>query len=234
MANQIMLSIVVPCYNEFQVILNTIKTIKKSLKYNFIKNYEIIIVDDKSIDNTKYNILDIKKKNPKSTKLIFNKSNLGLGGSLMKGFKISKGEYIMWLPGDNAHSIKDIIKLTRQVRTKKYDIIIPLNNNSSRSNSREIFSKIYVLLINIIFQKNIKYYNGAIIYKKKILKKAIKLNLSKSHFFLAETLIRSLKYVNKYLYVACSVKKQNISNAIRLSSLIKIVIDIVKVRIRIL
>ena len=65
MANQIMLSIVVPCYNESQVILNTIKTIKKSLKYNFIKNYEIIIVDDKSIDNTKYNILDIKKKKSK-------------------------------------------------------------------------------------------------------------------------------------------------------------------------
>ena len=75
---------------------------------------------------------------------------------------------------------------------------------------------------------------GQLFIKKKILKKAIKLSLSKSHFFLAETLIRALKYVNKYYYVTCSVKKQNTSNAIRLSNLIKIVIDIVKFRIRIL
>ena len=77
------------------------------------------------------------------------------------------------------------------------NIIIPLNNNSSRGIIREIFSKFYIYFLNIIFLKNIKYYNGANVYKKNVLKKIIKMKLSNSHFFLAQVLIIALSFKNQ-------------------------------------
>ncbi len=227
---KILLSIVVPCYNESKFIDKTISSILISLKFNQISNYEIILVDDKSNDGTITKLIKLKKK-IKNIKIILNRSNLGLGGSLKKGYSLSKGEYIMWLPGDNAHPTKDIKKIIKLIKKKNKNIIIPLNNKSSRGMIREIFSKCYIYFLNILFIKNIKYYNGANVYQKKILKKIIKTNLSKSHFFLAEVLIKALSFKNEYCYVDCSVNNQDVSNAIKVSSIYKIVRDIIKFRL---
>ena len=58
-----MFSIVIPLYNESQNILNLIDEIKLSLK-NY-KNYEIVLVDDKSTDETLKIIGEIKDHNIK-------------------------------------------------------------------------------------------------------------------------------------------------------------------------
>ena len=116
----------------------------------------------------------------------------------------------MWLPGDNAHPTNDLNKIIKLVKQKNKNIIIPLNNNSSRGIIREIFSKFYIYFLNIIFLKNIKYYNGANVYKKNVLKKIIKMKLSNSHFFLAQVLIIALSFKNQYCYVNCSVNSQSI------------------------
>ena len=228
---KILLSIVVPCYNESKLIDKTISSISISLKYNHISNYEIILVDDKSNDGTVTKLIKLKKK-IKNIKILLNKSNLGLGGSLKKGYMLSKGEYIMWLPGDNAHPTKDLKKIIKLIKQKNKNIIIPLNNNSSRGTIREIFSKCYIYFLNILFLQNIKYYNGANIYNKKILKKIIRTNLSKSHFFLAEVLLKALRFKNEYYYVDCSVNNQEVSNAIKVSSIYKIIRDIIKFRFK--
>ena len=54
-------SIVIPVYNEEKNITNLVNEIVfKNSNYNFI--YEIIIVNDSSIDKTKEQILKLKKK----------------------------------------------------------------------------------------------------------------------------------------------------------------------------
>ena len=58
----------------------------------------------------------------------------------------------MWLPGDNAHPTNDLKKIIKLVKQKNKNIIIPLNNNSSRGIIREIFSK-FIYFLNIIFLK---------------------------------------------------------------------------------
>jgi len=136
----------------------------------------------------------------------------------------------MWLPGDNAHPLKDLKKIFKLIRQNKENIIIPLNNNSSRSITREIFSKCYIYFLNILFLKKIKYYNGANIYKKEILKKIIKKDLASSHFFLAQVLIKALNFKNDYCYVDFSVNKQEVSSAIKIKSIYQVVRDIIKFR----
>ena len=223
------ISIVIPVYNEEHKIINTIKSILKAINNVKIKNYELIIINDYSTDNTLKRISSLNKKN---IKVINNDKNYGLGYSLKRGILNSKLEYISCFPGDDAHSYKDIEKLFKNI--KNNDILIPVPDKSNkRSFIRNLISKIYTNLLNLIFLKKIHYYNGATIYKKKIIIKTINKVTSKSFFFLAELLLRSSKITARYKYVYYGVKKQNKTSAFNIKNLVFVIYDILATRLTI-
>ena len=84
-------SIILPTYNEKKNILLLVNSIKKQLK-NY--NLEIIIVDDKSPDETG---LICKKKFLKNRNIIvlINKYRIGLAKSIYEGIKVAKKKKIM-------------------------------------------------------------------------------------------------------------------------------------------
>lgn len=59
-----MLSIIIPCYNESQVLKNTYDSLDKSLKNKNFK-YEIIFINNGSTDNSIEILNSIKKENSK-------------------------------------------------------------------------------------------------------------------------------------------------------------------------
>ena len=69
----------IPCYNEESQIENTINEIKKLVDTNKY-NYQIVIIDDGSIDKT----IEIAKKNGVQ-KIISLKRNMGLGYAINEG-----------------------------------------------------------------------------------------------------------------------------------------------------
>ncbi len=93
-----MISIIIPTLNEEANILKTISRIK-NLLIKIKKNYEIIVVDEKSSDET---IKKVKQINDKKILLIISKKKLGLGYALYQGIKKSNGEYILFLDADNS------------------------------------------------------------------------------------------------------------------------------------
>ena len=100
-------SIVIPCYNEFDNLLKLIPEIDKSLEnYN---NFEIIIVNDCSQDNTKNikNYLNINVP----IRLVSNITNKGQSFSIYEGVKNSKNDNIITIDGDCQNKPNDINKL---------------------------------------------------------------------------------------------------------------------------
>lgn len=91
-----MLSVIMSVYNNEKTLSLTIDSV---LNQTF-KEFEFIIVDDCSIDNS---VEIIKKYQNKDNRIIFvqNKSNLGLPISLNKTIKISKYDYIARIDGDD-------------------------------------------------------------------------------------------------------------------------------------
>ena len=89
------LSIVITAYNVQDYILECINSVKhqKISKGHFI---EIIVVEDKSTDNTLAKLHEIN-----GFKLIQNKENVGAGLSRRIGIQNATGEYIMLLDGDD-------------------------------------------------------------------------------------------------------------------------------------
>jgi dolichyl-phosphate beta-glucosyltransferase len=99
------LSVVIPVFNEEKKIVDTVSQTSSWLEKKF-KNFEIIIVDDASTDNT----LEIIRKIPK-VKVLRNLTNHGKGYTVAKGMKAARGEMVLFMDADNSTNIKELDKL---------------------------------------------------------------------------------------------------------------------------
>ena len=231
MRKQKSISFVVPSFNEERNINNTYLTIIKLIQKKKIKDYEIIFVDDASTDLTKYKINKIIKKN-KFCKLIYNKTNRGYGFSLKKGYLKSRKEFVLLIPGDNEHPFSGIAKLF--IYFGKYDVVIPFPiNKNVRSILRRFLSLIYTKSLNILFNNKIPYYNGLVLYRNKILRKNIKVIQNFTFSFLAELLIRTLKYTRNYKFVGYKIKnqKRRIGSALKIKNIFFSIYFLLKLRV---
>ena len=150
--SNIQISFIVLCFNEEKNINKTIEEIFKTSKVCDLKNFEIIVIDDGSFDNS-YNIV----KKHKSIKKFKNKINLGMGGAYKAGLKKSKGEYVIMIPGDNSHPVSSIKPIIERKGTT--DMIIPYTDKKGNRNFfRYILSKLFTGLVNYIFKLNLNYY----------------------------------------------------------------------------
>ena len=103
-------SIIIPIFNEEDNIIKLINEIFFSL--NSFKNYnfEIILVDDASTDNSLKIISELKKNN-RNISFVSNNRNFGQSYSLREGIKISNFDTIVTLDGDGQNNPSDIPSL---------------------------------------------------------------------------------------------------------------------------
>lgn len=95
MLNKYSITVLVPIFNQEKYIGRCLRSL---LSQNYNKNlYEIIVINDGSIDRTSY-ALDLFKDD---IKIIKNKKNLGLPASLNLGIKKSKSEFIVRVDSDD-------------------------------------------------------------------------------------------------------------------------------------
>ncbi|OCA88006.1 hypothetical protein A8F94_09270 [Bacillus sp. FJAT-27225] len=106
-------SIIIPAYNEEKVIKPTIKSILKS-QY---KNYEVIIVNDGSTDNTYKKVKKIANKNTIVRQII--KENEGKTAALNSGILESHGDIIITMDADTSIAPDAISRLVTHFKDKK-------------------------------------------------------------------------------------------------------------------
>lgn len=89
-------SVLVPCYNESDTIENTIRELS-NLQY---KEYEIIVINDGSSDNTSEVVRSIMDNYPKM-RFIDLKENCGKANALYLGLMAAKGEILVGVDSDS-------------------------------------------------------------------------------------------------------------------------------------
>ena len=119
-------SIILPTLNENGHIIKLINAIIKNFRNKKIR-YEIIVVDDNSIDGT---IDTIKKeliKNNKIRLFVRKEKKKNLANSINLGIKKSKYENIIWMDADFQHPpeyIKYVFKHMERLPESKFVILI--------------------------------------------------------------------------------------------------------------
>jgi dolichyl-phosphate beta-glucosyltransferase len=115
------ISVVIPCYNGGKFIYQNIEKINEYLAKNFL-DYEIIVVNDGSLDNTKEEIEKTKKYFPKLISLD-NQKNLGKGHAVKSGILKSQYEVAMFLDADLAIPIESLENFIKEI-DRGYDLVI--------------------------------------------------------------------------------------------------------------
>ena len=114
-----MISIIIPVYNEEQTIRKVILDIqKKCSEIEKINDYEILVVDDNSNDNSNQIISEFK-----DVKYFKNLNNFGYGFSLKKGIKNSNFPNIVILDGDGTYPVEYLGQMIDEYN-KGYDLVI--------------------------------------------------------------------------------------------------------------
>lgn len=113
MKNKPEFSIIIPCYNYGRYI----RTAIDSILIQTLQDYEIIVVDDASTDNTK----EIVYTYGHSVKYVHLKKNVGAGAAWVEGLKQVNGKYICkldaddWLLNDFLMNAKKIFEIDRNI-----------------------------------------------------------------------------------------------------------------------
>ncbi|MCT7981633.1 glycosyltransferase family 2 protein [Laspinema olomoucense] len=101
--DKITLSVIIPCYNQGEYILDAIASVEDCFEANF----ELIIVNDGSTEPLTLEVLDYLQKQEYQ---IIHQSNQGLATARNVGIKASQGKYILALDADNKIRPNYIIK----------------------------------------------------------------------------------------------------------------------------
>jgi len=114
------ISIIIPVFNESESIAYLLEEVKSVMEVNEL-NYELIVVNDGSEDNT-HAVLEKLTKNIKELLVISLRKNYGQTAAMAAGFDISRGDIVITLDGDLQNDPNDIPKLISEINTG-YDLI---------------------------------------------------------------------------------------------------------------
>lgn len=118
---EIILSVVIPSYNETGRILLMLTDAIKFLKEKYGSKWEIVIVDDGSTDNTTQYCLKICKEqfqlDYRQFRIIKFSQNRGKGGAVRQGFLHIRGKYGLFADADGASKFSDVAKLIEAIKT---------------------------------------------------------------------------------------------------------------------
>lgn len=114
------ISLIIPAYNESKIIESTINTALLFLKSSF-SEYELIVVDDGSTDDTKKIIESIS--NP-YFRYVSHNPNKGKGSSVRDGIMASSGDVVVYTDADLAYGMEVIEELVQKMNCENADIAI--------------------------------------------------------------------------------------------------------------
>lgn len=216
--NKSQVYITIPMYNDENMILNVIKSLKRA-GYN-----NIVVVDDGSKDNG-YNVV---KEN---TDVIVTKHiiNRGQGAALQTGMEIAieKGaKYIVHFDSDGQHDVKDIDHMLDTLIEGQYDIVLGsrfLQKNEIPLKKKAILKLgiLFTYLLSQIWLTDV--HNGLRVMTSETAKK---LNIQHDRMEHASEILDKIKVLNlKYKEVPVTIhytdysqaKGQSISNSINIA-----------------
>ena len=168
------ISIVSPIYKAENFVEKLVFEIEKTLN-KLELSYEIILVDDRSKDNSWLKMQEISKVNNKVKSVRLSK-NFGQHPAIIAGLSLAKGNWIVVMDCDLQDQPKEIEKLYKKA-IEGYDLVLGKRTNRKdgfvKKLSSYAFHKLYSYLTETKFDSTIANFG---IYNKKVINEVLKMN----------------------------------------------------------
>ena len=153
------ITIVIPCYNEEETIPYLKTEILKVINSKININFEVIMVDNCSIDNTLNMMKELKIQDNRFHYISFSK-NFGKDSSMYAGLKASTGDYVTIIDADLQDPPELILKMYEILKNEDYDCVAAYRENrDGEPFLRSLFANWFYKLMNKISDSNMV--NGA-------------------------------------------------------------------------
>jgi len=150
---QLDVSIVVPVFNEVDLIEELLSRIKKVCG-GLRRTYEIVIVDDGSTDGS-YEKLKFFQANDNSLRIVKFTRNFGQQAAVLAGFRISKGGIIVQLDSDLQNPPEEIPKLLSAM-SENIDLVTTTHRKRRDSALRVMGSRCLLKIGQMLFGDAVK------------------------------------------------------------------------------
>ena len=183
------ISLVIPIYNEAANIGRTIRVASEVLE-TISSDYELILVDDASTDETP-NILARLAQGNLKIRVFRNARNRKLGSSLKEGFSKATKDLVVYSDADLPFDFHDIERAVHVIQTVDADIVAGYRHDrTSDPWYRIVYTLAYNWLIRCIYRIRIRDVNFAF----KVIKRSVLTQIplrSDGSFINAELLVRA-------------------------------------------
>ncbi len=149
-----LLSIIIPAYNEEHNIAKTVATFYQKLKIESI-NHEILVINDNSNDNTLLILENIEREIP-TLRHITNLGNNGFGYAIRKGLDNFNGDCVAIVMADMSDSPEDLVSFYREMVKSDVDCVFGTRWNLGGKTydyprHKLILNRIFNNLIRLLF-----------------------------------------------------------------------------------
>ncbi len=125
------ISVVIPAFNEGEIIGQVIGRLREVLE-RVGKSYEMIVVDDGSVDETSV------RAQAAGAEVYSHPYNIGNGAAVKSGIRHARGKYLLLMDGDGQHDPADIPRFLEKLAT--YDMVVGARTASSHRSAHRTFA----------------------------------------------------------------------------------------------
>jgi glycosyltransferase involved in cell wall biosynthesis len=209
LTNQYYLSFCVPVHNEGKIVLAKIAEIQKELDMILQgKNYEILVVENGSTDNTLKELQKIKSKNVN----IISLNGKGHGLALKTSIVSAKGKHVLLTAIDLPFGFSDLEEMLKIA--KEYHVIFGSKAHPESitysPRIRRVTSKLYRMFLRLFFKIKVGDTQGTVFLKRALVLPLLKYCNSDNAFFSAQLAIFAQRQSLKITEVPVRMRKQNL------------------------
>jgi len=158
------IAICIPAFNEENTIAEAVNDAESALK-QITDKYQIIVINDGSIDSTSIILQELSRNNSKLL-VINHEKNLGIAASLLDGYSAAESDYIFFNSADKQAPMSYILQMYPLM--DRYDMVVGCFTNRSDHWLRLFYSRLYHSLIRILFGVKFHNVNALKLFKKQV------------------------------------------------------------------
>jgi len=200
------LTVLVVAHNDSKKLLATIERIYNALAVT-VEDFSIVVFDDGSTDDT---LAVAKAASDKYPFVVVRRNDrrMGPGYCIIAGSREARTPFVVWAPADNTWPLRSFVDLFGNLG--KADIVTSYANNLliAMPFFKRLVSRSYTTILNFLFGRMMRYYNGLTIYPTEFLAQG---PLETHGFgFQAEALLKAVASGYSFVEIALPVDAKNL------------------------